>query len=238
MALFTGWRRTRLRALPLPAEWERMIERNVPAFGRLSPADQRELLGHTHVLLDEKTFEGCGGLALTDEIRVTVAAHASVLLLHRDTDYFARLKSILVYPSAYVVSGERHVGDGIWEDDEKVRRGETSQRLAAVVVGLDAVPGGSRNVAVGENVVLHEFAHQLDYENGFDRRQRRNRDSAVWREKPGRIFRGDDGAVLRGRGEASRQTPVAVRTVPRLLSPGPGELALSAEEQSCMIARP
>jgi MtfA peptidase len=80
-------RRERLRALAAPAEWERTIERNV-AFSRLSVEDRQELLGHTQVLLSEKHFEGCGGLQLTDEIRVTVAAQASILLFHRDTDYY------------------------------------------------------------------------------------------------------------------------------------------------------
>ena len=55
------------------------IERNVPFFRRLSANDQAELLGHIRVLLAEKRFEGCGGLALTDEIRVTIAAQACLL---------------------------------------------------------------------------------------------------------------------------------------------------------------
>src|SRR5689334_21387337 len=102
-------RREKLRALPFPPEWERIVARNVSAYSRLSTEDQCELQGHIQVLLAEKHFEGCGGLELTDEIRVTIAAQASVLLLHRETDYYPRLKSILVYPSAYVVSGERPI---------------------------------------------------------------------------------------------------------------------------------
>jgi MtfA peptidase len=164
--LLNGWRRERLRRLPLPAEWERHVERNVVFFDRLASADRRELFGHTQILLAEKHFEGCDGLELTDEIRVTVAAYAAMLLLHRDTDYYPRLTSILVYPGAYVVRGERYRGDGLWEDEETVRLGETGARLGAVVVTWEDIPRERSADNDGRNVVLHEFAHQLDYEDG------------------------------------------------------------------------
>src|SRR5260370_40033657 len=95
-------RRRRRQARPFPKEWVAMIERNVPFFRRLSASDQAELLRHIQVFLAEKRFEGCDGLELTDEVRVTIAAQACLLLLHRQTDYFPRLLTILVYPSAYL----------------------------------------------------------------------------------------------------------------------------------------
>jgi MtfA peptidase len=163
--LLNGYRRHRLRSLPLPTEWERVIEHNVGFFESLSSADRRALFGNTQVLLAEKRFEGCGGLELTDEIRVTVAAYAAVLLLGRDTDYYPRLTSVLVYPSAYVARGERHLGDGIWEEGDRVRLGETGLRLGAVVIAWDDVPRGREGRNASGNVVLHEFAHQLDFED-------------------------------------------------------------------------
>ncbi len=67
-------RRQQLKAKPFPAAWLLIITRNVPIFGRLPPPDQIELLGHIQIFLAEKHFEGCGGLELTDEIRLTIAA--------------------------------------------------------------------------------------------------------------------------------------------------------------------
>ncbi len=151
--------------MPFPPEWERFIARNVAVYRRLPPEDQRELLGHTQVLLAEKHFEGCGGLELTDEIRVTVAAQASILLLHRETDYYPRLISILIYPSAYVVPGERSVGDGLWEEGDDVLLGHTSAKLGALVIAWDDALRGARALDDGDNVVFHEFAHQLDFED-------------------------------------------------------------------------
>src|SRR4051794_41015400 len=99
--LFKSRRRARLRAQPVPPVWREILERNLPIFTRLSAADQAELLAHTQVFLAEKHFEGCGDLELTEEMRVTIAGQACLLLLHRDTDYYPELISILVYPSGY-----------------------------------------------------------------------------------------------------------------------------------------
>src|SRR5208282_3124934 len=95
----TGRRRKKLKAAPFPAEWLEIVERNVALYRRLPEADRRELLGHVQVFLAEKQFEGCGGIEIGDEIRLTIAAQACLLLLHRQTDYFPRLSSIVVYPT-------------------------------------------------------------------------------------------------------------------------------------------
>lgn len=165
-----GWlrrrRRARLRAQPFPAAWRAIVERNVPYFRRLPLADQAELLGHTQVLLAEKSFEGCGGLELTDEMRVTIAAQASVLLLHRDTEYFPRVSSVLVYPSTYVSAEEEELlPDGTVLAGADARLGE-SWVQGAVVLAWDASLTGAVHPRDGDNVILHEFAHQLDQDYG------------------------------------------------------------------------
>ena len=109
-------RRERLRAQPVPPAWRSILASNVRLFRKLPPEDQSELLSHVHVFLAEKNFEGCGGLELTDEIRVTIAAQACLLLLHRKTDYYPLLTSILVYPSVYTVPGVRYVGGHVWQE--------------------------------------------------------------------------------------------------------------------------
>jgi len=163
--LLTNRRRAKLRNQPVPSEWRAIVRRNLPVFGRLSAEDQSELLEHLQVFLAEKHFEGCGGLELTDEIRVTIAAQACLLLLHRETDYYPRLTSILVYPTGYTAHGERHVGGGIWEEADDDRLGHTQQRLGALVLAWDAAKQGALEPSDGDNLVLHEFAHQLDFED-------------------------------------------------------------------------
>jgi Mlc titration factor MtfA (ptsG expression regulator) len=163
--LFKSKRRAEWRRRPITAEQRATVQRNVPYVATLSAEDQRELEGHMQVFLAEKSFEGCGGLAMTDEIRLTIAAQACILLLHRETDYYPGLESILVYPSTYVVKNTRRkIGDLVVESDE-ARLGESWVR-GTVVLAWDAVQRGASNFHDGHNVVLHEFAHQLDAEDG------------------------------------------------------------------------
>lgn len=166
-----GWwrrrRRARVRAQPVPDGWRATIERTVPYFRRLPPADQAELLAHVQVFLAEKRFEGCGGQAITDEVRLTIAAQACVLLLHQpEPDYFAGVSSILVYPHAYVAPrAVERLPDGTVVEGGGVRLGE-AWRGGEVVLSWDDVVSGAADVRDGRNVVLHELAHALDHEDG------------------------------------------------------------------------
>lgn len=158
-------RRERLRARPVTVAWHSILARNVPIFRKLPPEDRIELLGHVQVFLAEKNFEGCGGLGLTDEIRLTIAAQACLLLLHRKTDYYPQLTSILVYPSGYTVPGERYLGGHVWEEGGEDLLGHTERHMRSLVLAWDAAKQGAANPSDGQNLVLHEFAHQLDFED-------------------------------------------------------------------------
>ena len=158
-------RRHRLRARPFPEKWLTLIRRDVVIFNRLSPSDRTELLGHIQVFLAEKRFEGCDGFAITDEVRITVAAQVCLLLLHRKTDYFPQLLTILVYPLSYMVDEKRQIGEHLWEEGTVSRLGETGRRMGSLVLSWGAVQHSAADPADGKNVVLHEFAHQLDFEN-------------------------------------------------------------------------
>jgi MtfA peptidase len=162
---FRRRRRERLRSAPFPAEWLAIIARNVPFYASLPEADRRELQGHVQVFLAEKHYEGCGGLELTDEIKVTIAAHACRLLLHRDTDIFPRLITVLVYPSAYLARSVEPIAGGAVLEGEQVRLGEAWKGGVAVVSWYE-VHAMAKGLTYGRNLVLHEFAHILDMEDG------------------------------------------------------------------------
>jgi Mlc titration factor MtfA (ptsG expression regulator) len=162
---FKRRRRERLKAAPFPPEWDRILRKNVPLYGRLGEADRKELQGHIEVFLAEKHFEGCGGLALSDEIKVTIAAQACLLLLHRETDVYHRLITILVYPHAYVARSLEPIGGGVVLEGTTARLGE-AWTDGVVVLSWDDVRAGAADIHDGHNVVLHEFAHQLDQEAG------------------------------------------------------------------------
>jgi MtfA peptidase len=162
---FKRRRRQRLRSQPFPPAWLAIIEKNIPIYDRLPEADQQELRAHVQVFLAEKSFEGCGGLELTDEIRVTIATQACLLILHRETDYYPRLITILVYPHAYLAKGTESIGGGVVLESETARLGE-AWKDGVVVLSWDDVRQGASDIHDGHNVVLHEFAHQLDQQDG------------------------------------------------------------------------
>ena len=156
--------RQEVRAEPFPDTWRAILKRNMKLYARLPPALREELHGHLQVFLAEKHFEGCGGLELTDEMRVTIAAQACLLLLNRRVDPYPKLGSILVYPGAY--RPRRMAGPGLrHEPMDTVRLGESSSR-GAVVLAWEAVQPDPEGSAEPRNLVLHEFAHQLDQEDG------------------------------------------------------------------------
>lgn len=162
---FKRRRRERIRNQPFPSQWLDILNRNVPYCRSLTAADQKELQGHIQIFLHEKRFDGCGGLEMTDEIRVTIAAQACILLLHRKTDYYPTLRSILVYPHHYFASVTQRQPDGTIIEGAQGRLGESWYR-GAVVLSWDDVRRGAADIRDGHNVVFHEFAHQLDGELG------------------------------------------------------------------------
>ena len=157
--------RQRLRAEPFPIAWREIIERNVRYHRYLASGDRQELEGLVQVFMAEKAFEGCGGLVLTDEIKVTIAAQACQLLLHRQTDIYPRLISILVYPAAYLAKSIEPIGGPIALEGEQVRLGE-AWKSGVVIVSWAELAAASEGRTFGRNLVLHEFAHQLDMEDG------------------------------------------------------------------------
>jgi Mlc titration factor MtfA (ptsG expression regulator) len=165
--MFDFWKKRRreaLRAAPFPEPHRVIMHRNVPYVQSLGQDDRTELEALVQVFLAEKSFEGAGGLEMTDEIRVTIAAQACLLLLHRDTNMYPELDSIVVYPHAYRAAGQRLEGVVVIDEDQ-VRLGESWSR-GTVVLAWDHVQRGASLASDGHNVVLHEFAHQLDAEDG------------------------------------------------------------------------
>jgi Mlc titration factor MtfA (ptsG expression regulator) len=157
-------RRARVRAAPLPDSWRAIVGRNVPYAARLPEAQRTALHGFMQIFLAEKRFEGCGGLEITDAIRVTIAAQACILLVGRpDADIYPTFETILVYPHAYVAPTAARNPDGTVSEAGQARLGEAWAR-GPVVLSWDDVLGGAADVHDGHNVVFHEFAHQLDNE--------------------------------------------------------------------------
>jgi Mlc titration factor MtfA (ptsG expression regulator) len=158
-------RRNKIRKQPFPKKWREILRRNVPYFYNM-PADlQLQLKQHLLVFIDEKDFMGFEGIQINDEIKVTIAAQACLLLLNRDTNYYRKLKSIYVYPEAFVTKHPTKDAAGVVHEQRRVLSGE-SWELGKVILSWKDTKDGAKIIDDGRNVVIHEFAHQLDQETG------------------------------------------------------------------------
>jgi hypothetical protein len=161
-------RRTEARQRPFPPEWEAIVRANVTHYSVLDAAERTELCAMMQVFLEEKNWEGCGSLILTDEIRVTIAAQACLLQLGLPHDYYRNVESILVYPSTVVPPEQQ---PGVFESVGSLVEASVpilGQAFARgpVILVWDAVLHGARHPEQGHNVVYHEFAHKLDMLDG------------------------------------------------------------------------
>ena len=163
-----GWfkkrRRERITAQPFPAAWQSIIDEKLPYVATLPPALQVELTKLTQIFLAEKHIEGCAGFELTDEVRVTIACQACILLLNSNKEIYPKLKTVLVYETAFFAEREEHQGNGLISFSSSVRAGE-SWSIGVVILAWEEIERGLRHKHDGYNVIIHEFAHQLDQEN-------------------------------------------------------------------------
>lgn len=170
--MFFGWLRTRRRqklaARPFPPAWRDAIATNFAQFEFLTADERLRLEAIVHILIAEKNWEGCGGLALTDEIRATIAAQAGLLVIGLPNEYFDRVISVLVYPDSYLARETVPQPGGIVIEGHSARSGEAWEGGALVLSWADVLESG-QVPDDGFNVVFHEFAHALDMQgHGFD----------------------------------------------------------------------
>lgn len=138
--------------------------RNFALYERLSHDERDELRRRVQVFVAEKFWEGCGGLVVTEEMQVTIAAQACLLVLGFPGEHFERLLTVLVYPSGYFAEDRRHLPGGIVSEELALRLGE-AWTGGPVVLSWDDVLESGRDGDDGYNVVFHEFAHVLDMQN-------------------------------------------------------------------------
>jgi Mlc titration factor MtfA (ptsG expression regulator) len=159
------YQRNKIRSQPFKKEWRKIIQQRMPYFKQMPTDLQLQLKEHIQVFLAEKKFIGCNGVNITDEIRVTVAAQACLLLLNRKTNFYPKLQTILVYPRAFIKEQQKVQVGGVQHTQRIALAGE-SWDVGKVVLSWQDTLDGAQIPDDGRNVVIHEFAHQLDQENG------------------------------------------------------------------------
>jgi hypothetical protein len=160
--------RKKLTAEAFPTAWQDILRRNIKHYCMLDKTERAHLHALIQVFNAEKRWEGCGGLELTDEIRVTISAQACLLLLGLPHEFYRNVHSILVYPYT-VVPPQRKVGhfENVLAplDIPQPIIGQAFKQGPVILI-WDAVLRGAKHPESGHNVVYHEFAHKLDMLDG------------------------------------------------------------------------
>jgi len=155
----------RIQQRPFPDAWQRILQQRLPFVLKLPDEQIEQLKLLIKVFLNDKKFYGCAGQEIDDDIRVTIAAQACLMLLNQGRVPYPDLQSILVYPSTFVATRDVANEHGFVSTDHIALLGE-SWSQGKVILAWDNVKKGVQNLRDGRNVVLHEFAHQLDHESG------------------------------------------------------------------------
>lgn len=159
--MLRAWRRRRLGQTPLPAGWQEILTSNVPLSARLPAALLASYHHALQIFLDEKHFEGCGGLSVSEEMRVTVAGYACLLLLGDPRGYYPRLGTVILYPRSFAAPLSSVDRMGVITERVEERLGE-SWTEGAVVLAWESITELISGRSADCNVIIHEFAHQLD----------------------------------------------------------------------------
>jgi len=149
----------RLMATPLTSKQRQVVEQLVPIVRRLPATLRPKLEGKMNVFLDQVTFRGSEGLEVGEDMKLSIAAQACLLVVNSSA-WYDTLRNVLIYPSAFRTHRNSHDGY-IVHEDKHLTLGESWARGPVVLSWAHALQGGL-NHEDGHNVVIHEFAHQLD----------------------------------------------------------------------------
>ncbi|NNE87816.1 MAG: zinc-dependent peptidase [Silicimonas sp.] len=163
---FFGWRtllnrqtRAQILSSNLSPAQRAIIAYQVPLLSNLPSDLHAKLEGKIKLFLKQVEFIGCDGLEVTEDMRLSIAAQACLLVVNIDA-WYVSLRTILIYPGAFKSIDKSHDGYVVTER-EVVRTGESWNR-GPVILSWQHSAAGARNHTDGHNVVLHEFAHQID----------------------------------------------------------------------------
>ncbi len=156
-ALMLRRARTRWMAVQrrFPARWRVWLSHHVPLYAQADRSARRRFERDVQMFLAEQRFEGVAGVEVTELLRLQVAAGAALLLHGRPDWALPTRRTILFYP--------RHFDADYFDDSEGDFDGMAHPQ-GPVILSAPAIEH-SWAYLDGQNVVLHELAHLLDFDD-------------------------------------------------------------------------
>lgn len=157
-----AWREQRaLERRAIPDDLWRLTLARLPFVARLGDDDQAELRRLCSLFLDRKEFHGVGGLEVTDDMALVIAAQACLPVLRLGLAYYDGFVTIVVHPEGVVASRSVVDEDGIVHEYEDELSGEAMENGPLMLAWSD-VQDGTELLDGVFNVVIHEFIHVID----------------------------------------------------------------------------
>ena len=156
--------RMRLMDSEFPDHWKEVLKKDFPLYNKLPNEIRDKLHSYINVFMEEKSFEACGSLdELTEEMCITIAAQACLLLVNGRCGFYDKLTTILVYPDMYSAGSQQNKDGTVGKSGSRL--GESWEK-GTVILSWKHSLRGPAIANDGQNLVIHEFAHQLDQWDG------------------------------------------------------------------------
>ncbi len=139
---------------------------NVVHWGVLDDDARARLEDLIVLLVTDKRWEAAHGFSLSDEIQVTIAAQAALLVLGLGYEAYRGVRTIIVHPTTMTLTGERGGPISGTRTDSPLPVLGVADYDGPVIIAWDSARAGARHPERGHNVVYHEFADKLDMLDG------------------------------------------------------------------------
>ena len=166
MPIIQFFRRKWVKSRPFPDQWKKILEKDVPVYSRLPDKLHDQFRDRIKIFMNEKLFEGCNGFELTERHKIVISAYASLPILEEPSDYYRDLQAILLYPDDYIATVHEEDEAGVITSGTEARKGE-SWDTGNVILSWSDIEDNLYHSPGKQNLILHEFAHQLDQNYGL-----------------------------------------------------------------------
>lgn len=155
-------RRTLKRSTITPPQWDRAFA-SLPLLMGISADEKRSLQELVILFIHRKVFEGAHGLVITQAMALIIALQACLPILKLGLHRYEGWVTVIVYPTGF--APKRVVRDeyGVEHHLQSNLAGEAWHRGPVILAWDEAEQAG---IIDGHNLVIHEFAHKLDMQNG------------------------------------------------------------------------
>ena len=158
-------RRNKIKHNDFPKKWDNKLTAQWPIYRKLPDLLKQSLQERIKLFLSEKQFVGCNGFEVSENHKLFIAAQACLLIINKPFEYFDKLETLLIYPTAFIVNRNQLLPNGTISEDKNINLGEAWES-GKIILSWDDSYSGMINISDGHNVVIHEFAHLLDHTNG------------------------------------------------------------------------